>query len=286
MTRDPDLIGLVEAYLDDFEGSTPLPDVARDEIRARLPSTPQRPAWWPAWRFSEPSTMLRYAMGAAAAAVILVIVGITALGGSGDSNVGGPGDTAGPTPSPSPATNLPPSGVPLEPGRYMLQVVGNRMTATLAVTEGWDSQGWYIERPEDGVQLTVWKVGAVYLDACNGPDAGFVLAHEMSVDELVMALDDQVSTDLSEPRDVVVGGYEGVRVELGTSEEVDPSACSGGSLYAWIGDGTRSHSGNDALWILDVDGDTVLVLAAYELGDPAAEAAAQEVVDTIGFGEA
>ena len=53
MTRDDDFIGQLEGYLDEYEGSTPLPDEVRDAIRAQLPSTQQRPAWWPAWRFPE-----------------------------------------------------------------------------------------------------------------------------------------------------------------------------------------------------------------------------------------
>ena len=50
MTRDDDFIGQLEGYLDQYEGSTPLPDEVRDAIRAELPSTQQRPAWWPAGR--------------------------------------------------------------------------------------------------------------------------------------------------------------------------------------------------------------------------------------------
>lgn len=85
MTRDPDLIGLIEDYLDDFEGNTPLPDATRDAIRARLPSISQRPAWWPGWRFPEMNTMTRVGLGAAAAIAAVAIVSFTALNGG---NVG------------------------------------------------------------------------------------------------------------------------------------------------------------------------------------------------------
>lgn len=86
MTRDPDFIGLIEDYLDDFEGNTPLPDATRDAIRAQLPSTSQRPAWWPGWRLPEMNTMTRIGLGAAAAIAAVAIVSITALNGG---NVGG-----------------------------------------------------------------------------------------------------------------------------------------------------------------------------------------------------
>jgi hypothetical protein len=53
MTRDSDFIGIIEEYLDEHEGHTPLPDGTRNAIRAELPSTRQHPAWWPRWRFPE-----------------------------------------------------------------------------------------------------------------------------------------------------------------------------------------------------------------------------------------
>ena len=37
MTRNDDFIGQLEGYLDEYEGSTPLPDEVRDAIRAELP---------------------------------------------------------------------------------------------------------------------------------------------------------------------------------------------------------------------------------------------------------
>jgi Tol biopolymer transport system component len=82
MTRDPDLIGLIEGYLDDFEGDTPLPDATRDAIRTRLPSTTQRPAWWPRWRSLEINTLMKYALGAAAV-VVIAFYGVQILSPAG-----------------------------------------------------------------------------------------------------------------------------------------------------------------------------------------------------------
>ena len=96
MTRDPDFIGLLEGYLDEFEGHTPLPDATRDAIRARLPSMTQRPAWWPGWRLPEMNTMTRVGLGAVAAIAAVAIVSITALNGG---NVG-----AAPVPTEEPDT--------------------------------------------------------------------------------------------------------------------------------------------------------------------------------------
>lgn len=83
MTRDSDFIGLIEGYLDDFEGHTPLSDASRAEIRARLPSTSQRPAWWPGWRFPHMNTMTRLGLGATAAVAAVALIGFVTLSDGG-----------------------------------------------------------------------------------------------------------------------------------------------------------------------------------------------------------
>ena len=96
MTREHDFIGLVEEYLDEHGGNTPLPDAARNAIRAQLPSTQQRPAWWPARRIPEMNSMIRTGL-AAAAVVIVAALGI----GVAARDVGISFDVA-PTDSPAP----------------------------------------------------------------------------------------------------------------------------------------------------------------------------------------
>ena len=91
MTRNDDFIGQLEGYLEEYEGSTPLPDDVRDVIRAQLPSIQQRAAWWPAQRVESMNLMLRYGIAAAVIAVV------AAIGFSLFNNVGE--DTAPPAPS-------------------------------------------------------------------------------------------------------------------------------------------------------------------------------------------
>ncbi len=64
MTRDDDFIPQLEAYLDEYEGTNPLPDAVRHAVRAQLSTTRQigpvlgpmrdlmmsnvsASAWWP-----------------------------------------------------------------------------------------------------------------------------------------------------------------------------------------------------------------------------------------------
>ena len=87
MTRNDDFIRQLEGYLDEYEGSTPLPSEVRDAIRAQLPSTTQRPAWWPARRFPEMNNVMKLSL-AAAAVVVAALLGYNYLV---VPNVGGPG---------------------------------------------------------------------------------------------------------------------------------------------------------------------------------------------------
>lgn len=136
MTREPDFIGLIEDYLDDFEGMTPLPDATRDAIRARLPATPQRPAWWPGWRFPEMNTTTKYAIGTAA----VVVLAIASFAVMNAGNVG-----AGPAP-----TDSPDSGFTSERYQYSL----------LFPDDSWQMR----ERPG------VWSRATAFSEGSNGLD--------------------------------------------------------------------------------------------------------------------
>ncbi len=113
MTRNDDFIGQLESYLDDYQGNTPLPDDVRDAIRAELPSTHQRPAWWPARRSPEMNNAMKLGL-AAAAVVVAALLGYNYLLAP---SVGGPdrGCIAG---SDTHSTRLTDSS--LEPGTYLL----------------------------------------------------------------------------------------------------------------------------------------------------------------------
>ena len=74
-------------------------DVSRiaGAVLDQVETTPQRRSWWPAWRFSDMNTYVKFAI-AAAAVLVVAVVGYNFLPGRG--GVGGP--TATPSPSPAP----------------------------------------------------------------------------------------------------------------------------------------------------------------------------------------
>jgi len=74
--------------------------------RQRIGVTLQRRAWWPAWRFNDVNTYARLAV-AAAAVLVIALVSIDLLTGSGAPGTGGP--MGSPSPSPTPDTSERPS---------------------------------------------------------------------------------------------------------------------------------------------------------------------------------
>src|SRR3954467_15936630 len=116
MSINDDFIGRLEAYLDAFDGPTPLPDRVRDAIRAELPSARQvrpRPGLERIFTMlSNASARARLGL-AAAGVVVVVVLGGAFVGNIRNGNVGGPpspSPTRGTTPPPTPGTAaLPPT---------------------------------------------------------------------------------------------------------------------------------------------------------------------------------
>ena len=127
MSADRDVNRIVRSWLE--EGATALPDRVLDNVLDQLPATPQRRSWWPARRFRDMNTLFKLAI-AAAAVVVVALVGINLLprsdgvGGSGTSASPAPSPTASPSASlgrsPSPSPVLFPNG-PLPAGSHTIQ---------------------------------------------------------------------------------------------------------------------------------------------------------------------
>ena len=102
MSTDRETTRIVRSWLE--EGVTALPDRVLDAVFDQVPTTPQRRSWWPTRRFVDMVSAYKAAL-AAAAVLVVAVVGYNLLPG-----VSGPGapttaPTAQPTvaPSPSPA---------------------------------------------------------------------------------------------------------------------------------------------------------------------------------------
>ena len=94
-TSDRDVNRAIRSWLheDRHEDVSRIAGAVLDQVE----TTPQRRSWWPAWRFSDMNTYVKFAI-AAAAVLVVAVVGYNFLPGRG--GVGGP--TATPSPSPAP----------------------------------------------------------------------------------------------------------------------------------------------------------------------------------------
>ena len=290
MTRDPDLIGLIEGYLDDFEGHTPLPDATRDAIRARLPSTSQRPAGWPGWRSLDMNTTTRYALGAAAA-VLVAIIGFTVVNGaSGDFG------SADPTVSPEPSVSALSGQAQLAPGRYSARS-GISLQVTASVPGNWSAVGnWGVMGPRghdapDGMGLRFYTVGNLlnnpgsYADGVQDPPVG------PTVDDLVEAIVEQEEWTSSTPTELTIGGYpaQHVRITIPDGAKFDPRD-DGAAFYLFQDEGAGQTWGLEIgqmfdVYVVDVDGERLVLDALHYPGTSEADLAALEaVVDSIEIG--
>jgi len=247
MSTDLDTTRIVRSWLE--EGRTTLPDWVRDDVMDRLPSTPQRRSRWTAWRFTTMPTAAKTAV--AAAAVIVIAVGaLTFLQrptGPGATPTQSPTTTPTPevTPAPTasvePISNLPITG-PVPAGTY-------RVTSTnilVTVPSGWHingSEGRDLRKNEGSAEVVLmfWRPDiGVRPDACGGSEGPSSTGP--TADDLLAALRDQDSTDVSEPVDVTIGEIAAQHLVVSASEGIDPAACEETLLHVWS---SPTANGND-----------------------------------------
>src|SRR6187397_3487479 len=101
MSTDRDTTRIVRSWLE--EGVTVLPDRVLDAVLDQVPATSQRRPWWPVRTFRGMNHALKPAL-VAAAVIVVAILGINLMPGSGI--VGGPGPSLSPSPSPTPTPTV------------------------------------------------------------------------------------------------------------------------------------------------------------------------------------
>ena len=289
MTRDDDdFIGQLEGYLDEYEGSTPLPEVVRDAIRAQLPSINQRPSWWPARRFPEMNTVMKWSL-AAAAVVVAALLGYNYVVAPnvGSPRLGDPAPTPESTSIPTPPVMI---GGELDAGTYRITRVEG-VDATITVPAGWASVQSYgvgqeADGPESFTAVVIWPSDAeaarVYADPCQWQNGYVDPPVGPTVDDLASALADQPQRGDAVPVDVSLDGYQGKMIELTVPTDIDFADCWSGTFRSWEG---RFHSGPgqvDRVYILDVGGQRVVIDAHFLPGtSEAARVEQQAIVDSI-----
>ena len=293
MSTDRDVTRIVRSWMD--EGVTQLPDRVLDAVFDQVPATPQRSASWLARRFPiMNSNFVRFAL-AAAAVVVIAVVGFQYLGGP---NTGGPGPSETPQPTATSTASAEPSApadgsLPVGSPHVLWDGTNGAGELGMTVTVTIPAAGWFGTPGEgvlkkndnadapDGAGLTVFArtndlldgLGDVYVygDPCHWasttPDSPVT-----TVDDAIAALSAQPSRDASAPVDVAYDGYAGKYITLHVPDDAVFADCDEGefrTLVQGAGNSGRSHEDPgqfDLLTILDVNGQLVIFDVAYYEG--------------------
>ncbi len=199
-------------------------------------------------------------------------------------NASGPSPTTTTTTSSSIGGSVPTSTPSADPGVTAIDgvVVGgvDAPGYTVDVPHRWStSDGAFIVKSGPSVLgLSVWDVAEVTRDPCHWKGRSFDPGP--TLEDLVGALTAQKMRHATRPRDVTLDGYQGSYLEwsvpagMEVTGDADFTGCdvepSNGQLdfVSWYGvaDGERYQqvAGQvDRLWVLDVDGQRLLVDATY-----------------------
>ena len=193
-----------------------------------------------------------------------------------------------PTPasSPSAAAASGADVIPIAAGSHAAHVVGGGSypSFTVVVPGGWyDGGGHFVvkypgtDQPGPVIGLSVWDVGQVFRDPChwqgNGVDPG------PGVAALIAALVAQAKRNATKPTDVTLAGYAGRYLEWSVPADMKSSALSEfdacdvdseghRDFNSWLGNGMGNRYEQvpgqvDRLWVLDVNGQRLVVDATY-----------------------
>jgi hypothetical protein len=252
------------------DGPDAAPSDLFDEIVEAAGTLPQRRALpvglpFPSWPI------------VAAAAVLLVVVASAVLpwtflpGQTGASSSVGASPTAAP---PGSAGTLPADS-------YLLTAAGVNGGPHLAVTvpRGW--RPWCDALPcfalvsgsaTDSVGIGYWVVASVFEDPCQPVSSR---PFGPSVEDLATALASVSGTTATPPVAARLGGYPGQSLDLVVNADL---ACEPASFHLWSGPGNvrrfvQAPGQTLRLWILDVEGQRVLVQADWVPGASATKVA-------------
>jgi len=218
------------------------------------------------------------------AGAVLATLAALLLGACSDdsgASAGGPSPTPSDPSSISSSTTDDPSDysilgpytlTDLEPGRYAVTASGSR-DVPLAVVElsgeGLNGGGGYIwtvgGAPEnDGWIFGYWTVAGVYVNPCTR--AGGTFDTKSSPDLFLEALAAQGITTTSHAKPVMLGGYDGIYVELTSPTALDYTTCREAGLT--IFDSTTKGDQHlivtpgavERYWVLDVNGERVVLI--------------------------
>lgn len=270
------------------DGPTALSDrvlqAALDEIHV----TRQRRAWWPAKSYP---TMTKF-IGLAAATAVVALFAAVGIGLLDGGSVGRPGDPqVSPTPVPTPlGTIMEGNPVLLEPGTYVT-ADPFLVRVTLTVPGGWNGKlggpyALYLARQNGGGEVIVSVFDNVSADPCDQNQGLLNPPPGPTVDDLATALTTRPGLVATTPTDVTFGGYAGKQFTITAPADFTGCALGPEGYTVWqlpLGAVyTMTVGQRDRIWILDVDGQRIVIDAQEPAGQPEQiNAEIQGIVDSI-----
>lgn len=201
--------------------------------------------------------------------------------------------TAEPTPTVTPLEPVSEYAA-LEPGAYVMKPIGNAADAKpWAVVEvdsrAFSHNGVFLIAGGDAnfQGMGLWTVAEVPADPCF--ENGTFVDPGPTVADLAHALAALPLTNGMDPVPVSLGGYDGLYLEISVPTDMNFDDCVNNMFVSLRADdgGLRFHQGPgqvDQLWIVDVEGDRVVVGASYmPETDPDEIDALTEMVESISF---
>jgi hypothetical protein len=293
MTAPYDTDRRIREYL--APGPAELPDRSFDEVRHRIERTHQRVVFGPR-RDAMPGSARLALVAASIVAVTVVSLNVLPfLGGFGTADLpaatGSPEPPASISPTRPPATTWLPFSQLLDAGTYGIDLTDEfePLRVSVTVPDGWSSDQTYDIYKAD-VRLGPWTITHIYTDGCRSQDT--LLEVGPSVDDLATALADLGSRLPEGPIATTIGGLDATLVRLTLPADVDLSSCRDPEGYRnWpdpgpnLGGGHWSPPGQtDDVYIMDLDGERLILVASYPADTPAdALTELQAVVDSIEF---
>jgi hypothetical protein len=230
---------------------------------------------------------------AAAAGIVVAIVGLMLVGPPRSSDVGiaPPPLVASPSASAEPSPSLPPFVPPglIEPGRYrVMWPRGVQMAVVFPA--GWIGDERRIRSADAPIDIDVTaflpgdadEVTSIFRDACRSADEPRPVGP--ALDDFIAALDDQVGTD------VVVTPFSagigvGRRVALRLTPGIDRNVCGdGGPLRIWPGWSSLASGYRGVIYAFEVDNRRAIFAANLNfMADAADEHELDSIIESFEF---
>jgi len=129
-----------------------------------------------------------------------------------------------------------------------------------------------------------WTVSGVHMDPCkrSGPAA----SAGDTVEDLAAALDAQQLTSATDPIPVAIDGHDGLYLEVSTPAKLDYGTCREDGVVIWDESAAWAEPVTTRFWILDVDGQRVVLTLNGDDADKATDRVFTGMVTSAEFARA